>query len=107
MNSEKEIHRLGLPEQNGDKKTAIAKLQEELKDLTDTGTLVIDLEKWIEQGRLPLGESGDILVDVLPTFVNDVRDYLNLEKEYTIVKEGPGPRHNTGGGYWFVLKLGL
>lgn len=86
-------------------KESITKLREELKILTDPGTLVIDLEKWIEEGRLPLGEQGDILIDVMRDHADDVREYLGSETEYIIVKDGPGPRYETGGGYWFVIKL--
>ena len=86
-------------------KEAITKLREELKILTDSGTLVIDLEKWVQEGRLPLGERGDILIDVMPNHIDNVRQYLDSETDYTIVKDGPGPRHKDKGGYWFVLKL--
>ena len=92
-------------------KEAISKLREELKILTDSGTLVINLEKWMEEGSLPLGERGDILLDVIPDQIKNLRQYLGSEKDYTIVKDGPGPRYEVdeagkaSGGYWFVLKL--
>ena len=85
--------------------TAVTKLREELKILTDSNTLVISLEKWIQEGHLPLGEKGDILIDVMRDQINSVKQYLDSEKEYLIVKDGPGPRYETGGGYWFVIKL--
>ncbi|MEI6627343.1 MAG: hypothetical protein WCL61_01990 [bacterium] len=86
-------------------KEAVIKLREELKILTGLGTLVFELKEWINQGHLPLGESGDILIDAIPSQVDSVREYLGSEKEYILVKEGPGPRYATGGGYWFILNL--
>ena len=63
-----------------EKKRIILKLREELKSLVSSSILVINTEK-------STTELADIMIDVYSKNVDEVRSYLNSEKDIEIVRE--------------------
>ena len=79
-----------------EKKRVISKLREELKSLISNSILVLDMEK-------STTALADIMIDVYSKNVDEVRSYLESEKDVEIVKEeGKDPQFP---GVKFYIKI--